>query len=157
AWQWLDFQFDQLAPDCPRANQPVIGQLESPTQLDHQLLQFRRRQRADRQRSTRVLGKVDIGIGLESRPPFVEPSGRSLQIRTNLVPSLSVEATTNCLTSKLLFRRAHDDASSLREEDHTKRARCCDYGKSLECARCRDCSNAHDVMTIETYWLLTTD
>jgi hypothetical protein len=152
ARQRFDLQFDQLAPYRSCANQTMIGRLEGVPQRDHQPLQCWRCNRPDRQRRTRVIGKVGMRLVPEFRPPFVELSGRPLQILTYISSWLSAQATTNGFAPQCLFARVHRDASSLREEGHTKRARCYDCSRPLECARCRDCSNAHDVVTIERYY-----
>ena len=94
AWQWFDFQLEQLAPDGARPNQAVVGRFEGSPQFDHQMLQFRSHNRRNRQRSTRVIGKVGMRIVSEFQPPFVEPSSRPLQIGANIFSSLSVQATT---------------------------------------------------------------
>ena len=116
AWQWIDFQFAQLAPDRASPNQAWAGRLEPLSNLGDQLLQFRRPNRADGQRCTRVIGKIGMRIGSEYRPPFVEPSSRALQIRANIFSPLALETATNGLTTKFLFTRVHSGASSLRKK-----------------------------------------
>jgi len=150
AGQRGDVPLVQLTANHSCPNQAVRCRLEALTQRAHQLLEVGRGDRGDSLWCSRLIAEGGMRIAPKSGPPLVEPPGRALQILTNRSAPFAAQAAAHRFPAQLLFCRAHGASSSRTEKCRTKRARCGDHSSVLEYARCSDCSNAHDVLTIET-------